>query len=104
MNILITSGPANNNAGKMILNSDVVSAINIAATLGYATYVLNVYTDQLIINDSNGVGFNFILNESSINSRYFVFDTNESSVLSWISTNHPTATITNFSKSNITVQ
>lgn len=104
MNILISSGPQNNNAGKLVQNTDMASAIGIASSLGYFSYGCVVYNDQLIVNDVNGVGYGFTLNESSINTRYFVFDTNESSVLSWISTNHPTATILNFSKSNITVQ
>ena len=104
MNIIINSGPTNGNVGKVVLNSTYQAAILVAETLNYASYTLGISQDQIIVNNSSGNGYGVLLTESSVNTRYLVFDTNETAVLNWISTNHPSAEISNFAKSNLTLQ
>lgn len=104
MNIIINSGPTNGNIGKVVLNTTYQAAILVAETLNYSTYTFGVSQDQIIVNNASGNGYGVTLNESSVNTRYLVFDTNESAVLTWISNNHPTAEITNFAKSSLTLQ
>lgn len=103
MNIIISSGPPNN-VGKVILNSTYESGISIAETLNYSSYTLGITQDPIIVNNSSGKGFRVTLIDSGVTSSYLVFDTNETAVLSWISTNHPNAQISNFAKTILTLQ
>jgi hypothetical protein len=95
MNVLISK---NDGLGKLIQDGTVEQGMTIASELGYTQYSVSPFSNTVIINNTSGSGFALTLNESSTNTQYLVFDTSESNILTWVSENHSSATITSCSK------
>jgi len=100
MNILLTS-PISDSPKKVIENGTIQDGINLAQSLGLAQYNLTKYNLEIVKNDPTGSGFTVELNDSGSFRSLIVFDTTESNVLSWVSSNYPDATIQRFQKTQI---
>ena len=95
MNILIS----NNDVNKVIQNGTIEEGITAATSLGLTQYgVSPLSVPNLVVNNELGEGYTFTLTEDSSTTQFLVFDTSTSNVLSWISTNYPSATIKSFQK------
>lgn len=100
MNILLST-PTN---GKLIQGGTIEDGITLANSLGLTEYNVAVYNvAAVVVNDNTGGGFNINLNDGGSTERFLVFDTASSNVLSWITTNYPTATLVSFGKTAITL-
>lgn len=100
MNILLST-PTN---GKLIQGGTIQDGITLANSLGLIEYNVAVYNSaSVVVNDNTGSGFNINLNEGGNIERFLIFDTNSSNILSWVTTNYPTATLVSFGKTAITL-
>ena len=100
MNILISSSDVN----KVIQNGTIEEGITAATSLGLTQYgVSPLSVSNVVVNDELGGGYSLTLNESSTNTQYLVFDTSANNVLSWVDANYPSATITNFTKTKLSL-
>jgi hypothetical protein len=96
MNILLTTPSGN---GKLIQGGTIQDGVTLANSLGLTQYNVGTYTAaSVVVNDSNGTAFNVSLNDGGSPQRFLIFDTSSSNVLTWISTNYPTATVVSFGK------
>lgn len=100
MNILLST-PTN---GKLIQGGTIQDGITLANSLGLIEYNVAVYNAaSIVVNDNTGGGFNINLNDGGNIERFLIFDTNSSNILSWVTTNYPTATLVSFGKTTITL-
>jgi hypothetical protein len=99
MNILLSTPSGN---GRLIQGGTIQDGITLANSLGLTEYNVAVYNAaSVVVNDNTGGGFNINLNDEGTTERFLIFDTTSSNVLSWITTNYPTATLVTFGKTPI---
>lgn len=99
MNILLSTPSG---GGRLIQGGTIQDGITLANSLGLTEYNVLVYNvASIVVNDNAGKGFNVNLNDGGTNERFLIFDTTSSNVLSWITTNYPTATLVTFGKTSI---
>jgi hypothetical protein len=95
MNILLTySG-----SGKILQSATFEDGVTLANSLSLSIYTLGQFTNQLVVNDTNGVGYTVSLVNSGAQTNYLIFDSSAANVLTWISNNHESATINSFGAS-----
>lgn len=100
MNILLSYPEGN----KILQDSTIEGGVSAATSLSLTQYNVSPWTaTPIYVNDAAGQGYVVTINESSTVSKLLIFDTSASNVLSWISTNFPTATITGMGKNNFTL-
>ena len=100
MNIILSYPDGN----KILQDSTIEDGVTLATSLSLTQYNVSPWTaTPVYVNDANGEGFVATINESSTVSKLLVFDTSASNVLTWISTNFPTATVTGMGKNNFTL-
>jgi hypothetical protein len=100
MNIILSYPDGN----KILQDSTIEDGVAAATALSLTHYNVIPWTSTPIyVNDASGSGFVVSINESSTVSRILVFDTTAANVLSWVSTNFPTATVTTMGKNNFTL-
>jgi hypothetical protein len=98
MNILLSTPSGN---GRLIQGGTIQDGITLANSLGLTEYNVAVYNAaSVVVNDNTGGG-NINLNDEGTTERFLIFDTTSSNVLSWITTNYPTATLVTFGKTSI---
>ena len=92
MNILLTySG-----SGKILQSATFEDGVALANSLSLSIYNVGQLTSDLVINDTNGVGYSVSLINSGAQTSYLIFDSSSTNVFSWISNNHPSSTINAF--------
>jgi len=98
MNILLSTP----SSGRLIQGGTIQDGITLANSLGLTEYNVAAYNSaSVVVNDNTGGGFNINLNDGGTTERFLVFDTTSSNVLSWITTNYPTATLVSLGKTSI---
>jgi hypothetical protein len=99
MNILLQySG-----TGKILQSSTFEDGANLGESLSESRYSVTDLTTNLVVNDTNGVGYLVSLSDDSSSSNYLIIDLSSSNVFTWITNNHPSATISLFQKTSYTL-
>jgi hypothetical protein len=100
MNIILSYPEGN----KILLDSTIEAGVSAATSLSLTQYNVSPWTSTPVyVNDANGEGFVVTIDESSTVSKLLIFDTSASNVLTWISTNFPSATVTTMGLNNFTL-
>jgi hypothetical protein len=99
MNILLQySG-----TGKILQSSTFEDGANLGETLSESRYSVTDLVTNLVVNDTNGVGYLVSLSDGSSSSNYLIIDLSSSNVFTWITNNHSSATVSSFQKTSYTL-
>jgi hypothetical protein len=99
MNLLLSySG-----SGRILQSSTFADATTLGESLSPSRYNVQVYNNDIVVNDTNGIGYLVALVSGSTSSNYLIIDSSPSNVLTWITNNHPDSTVSLFQKTAYTL-
>ena len=90
-------------SGEILQSSTFADATTLGESLSPTRYSIQIYNNNIVVNDANGIGHLVTLTNDSTASNYLVFDSSPSNVLTWITNNHPESTLVSFQKTAYTL-
>jgi hypothetical protein len=90
-------------SGEILQSSTFADATTLGESLSPFRYNVQVYNNDIVVNDTNGIGYSVTLVSDSTSGNYLIFDLSPSNVLTWITNNHPESTIASFQKTGYTL-